>query len=66
MKKYEDMRHGNEGFLRDLQANVKEAHDGLIAVCAKSSDPAVTAHCARWQALSEFAIFLSTPRKEES
>lgn len=64
MKAYQDFRHGAEGFQRDMQANVKEAFDELIAVCTKSTDPAVTAHCARWKAYSEFAIFLSKPRKE--
>lgn len=66
MKSYHDMRHSPEMFLRDLQANVDEAHAALVAVCAQSSDPKVTAHHARWLALSEFASYLANPRKAES
>jgi len=65
-KPYYDFKSGPDGFLRDMQAKTKEQLETLLAVCAKSSDPLVTGHYARWSTLNEFTEYLANPRKEKA
>lgn len=75
MKEYRDFKKSvdftdwvqdaaSEVFTSELRENVSEAHAGLLAACAVSSDPKVTAKLATWKTLHELTTFLENSRKE--
>jgi hypothetical protein len=58
MKEFKDYRSSREGFVRDMREGADAALETLIGAAMFSSDPKVTAACARWKTMDDLATFL--------
>lgn len=52
-------------FVKQLESKLSSAHDNLVATCAKSSDPKVTAAVTLWQELQTLTAHLKNARNDQ-
>jgi hypothetical protein len=54
-----------EHFTKQLHERMVEAHENLLATCAKSTDPKVTSAATKWNELMTLTTFFRNARNEQ-